>query len=95
LALIVNLVLTVNAEAIVIVRPIVIRHSINNDYPMSATNTTYMVTSSQHSPAGNGVIYQTTSPGYPPVNNNQQQQQLPVLYYIQTNPPAYSATANN
>jgi hypothetical protein len=29
------------------------------------------------------------------VNNNQQQQQLPVLYYIQTNPPAYSATANN
>jgi hypothetical protein len=29
-----------------------------------------------------------------PVNNNQQQQQ-PVLYNTFTNPPAYSATANN
>jgi hypothetical protein len=97
-------------------RPIV-RYPVNhvNAYPMSTTNTTYMVTSKQH-PAtyyptanqqtvyqapvvtypsnntNNGVIYQTTSPGYPPVNNQQQQQPV---YYTQSNPPTYSATANN
>jgi hypothetical protein len=111
LALIVNLLLTMNAEAIVIVRPIV-QNPVNNVHGM--TNTTYMATSNQHQAGyqqqtvyqepvvtypsnntNNGVIYQTTLPaGYPPVNNNQQQQQ-PVMYYIQTNPPVYTATANN
>jgi hypothetical protein len=106
LAWIVNLLLTINAKAIVIVQPIV-RYPVNNVY--GTTNTTYMATSNQH-PAGyqqtvyhqepvvtdpsnntnNGVIYQTSPPGYPPVNNNQQQQQP--VYYIQTsNPPAYSS----
>ena len=88
LAWIVNLLLTMNAKAIVIVQPIV-RYPVNNVYPISTNNTTYMVTSSQHSPAGNGVIYQTTSPGYPPVNNNQQQQQ-PVYYAPQPMPPQYA-----
>jgi hypothetical protein len=115
LALIVNLLLTMNAEAIVIFPPD-IRYPVNNvnAYPMSTTNTTYVVTSNQHSTAyyptanqqtvyqvpvvtypsnntNNGVVYQTTSPGYPPVNNQQQQP----VYYTQSNPPAYSATANN
>ncbi|XP_046448060.1 uncharacterized protein LOC124196866 [Daphnia pulex] len=108
LALIFNLLLTMNAKAIVVVWPIV-QNPVNNVHGM--TNTTYMATSNQHPAAyqqtvyqvpvmtypsnntNNGVIYQTTPAGYPPVNNNQQQQQP--VYYIQTNPPAYTATANN
>jgi hypothetical protein len=111
LAMMINLVLSINAKAIVIVQPIV-RYPVNNVY--GTTNTTYMATSNQHPAANqqtvnqvpvvtypsnntnNGVEhgYQTSPPGYPPVNNNQQQQQLPV-YYTQSNPPANSATAYN
>ncbi|XP_046641253.1 uncharacterized protein LOC124326453 isoform X2 [Daphnia pulicaria] len=95
LALIVNLLLTMNAEAIVIVQPIV-RYPVNNVY--GTTNTTYMATSNQHPAANQQTVnqvpvvtypsnntnkgvehgYQTSPPGYPPVNNNQQQQQQPV-----------------
>jgi hypothetical protein len=111
LALIVNLLLTINSEAIVIVRPI-FRYPVNNVYPISTTiNTTYMATSNQHPAAYQQTVYQvpvvtdpsnntnkgvehgyqTSPPGYPPVNNNNQQQ-APVLYNTFTNPPAYSTT---
>ncbi len=108
LAMMINLVLSMNAKAIAVVRPIVIRHPVNNVYPMSTTNTTYVVTSNHPAAypnqqtiyqvpvvtypsnnTNNGVIYQTTSPGYPPMNNQQQQP----VYYTQTNPPTYATTA--
>ena len=99
----VNLVLSMNAKKIVIVRPIV-RYPVNNAYPMSTTNTTYVVTSSHpatYPVATQPTVYQVSypsnntangviyqTPGYPPMNNNQQP-----VYYTQTNPPAYTTTA--
>jgi hypothetical protein len=108
LALIVNLLLTMNAKEIVIVQPIV-RYPDNNVYPMSTTNTTYVVTSNQHPAGYQQTVYQVpvmtylsnntnngviyqTSPPGYPPVNNNQQQQQPVLYYTHTNPPAYTAT---
>jgi hypothetical protein len=109
LALIVNLLLTMNAEAIVIVRPIV-RYPVNHVYPISTNNTTYMVTSNQHPAAYQQTIYQVPVVTYPFNNTNNgvvyqttsppgyppvnnNQQQQPV-YYTQNNQPAYSATTN-
>jgi hypothetical protein len=111
LALIFNLFLTMNAKEIVIVQPIVrypvnnVYGTTNTTY-MATSNqhpATYYPTGNQQTVyqvhvvtypsnnTNNGVVYQTSPPGYPPVNNQQQQP----VYYIQTNPPAYSATANN
>ncbi|XP_046641310.1 uncharacterized protein LOC124326479 isoform X2 [Daphnia pulicaria] len=109
LALIVNLLLTMNAEAIVIVRPIV-RYPVNHVYPISTNNTTYMVTSNQHPAAYQQTIYQVPVVTYPFNNTNNgviyqttsppgyppvnNNQQQEQPVYIQNNPPAYSATTN-
>jgi hypothetical protein len=110
LAMILNIVLSMNARDIVIIRPIV-RYPVNNvnAYPMSTTNTTYVVTSPAVYPvATQQTVYQMPVATYPANNNMnngavvyqthgyppmQQQQQQPV-YYAQTNPPAYT-TSNN
>ena len=107
--MILNIVLSMNAKDIVIIRPIV-RYPVNNvnAYPMSTTNTTYVVTSPAVYPvATQQTVYQMPVATYPNNNMNngavvyqthgypamQQQQQQPV-YYAQTNPPAYT-TSNN
>jgi hypothetical protein len=62
-------------------------------YPTANQQTVYQVpvVTYPSNNTNNGVVYQTSPPGYPPVNNQQQQP----VYYTQSNPPAYSATANN
>jgi hypothetical protein len=88
LALIFNLFLTMNAKEIVIVRPIVIRHPVNNVYPISTNNTTYMVTSNQPSAAFQQTVYQVPVVTYPSNNTNNG-----VIY--QTSPPGYPPVNNN
>ena len=93
LALIVNLLLTMNAEAIVIFPPD-IRYPVNhvNAYPMSTTNTTYMVTSNQHPPAyyptaNQQTVYQVPVVTYPFNTNNG-------VVYQQTSPTGYPPVNN-
>lgn len=106
----VNIVLSMNARDIAIIRPIV-RYPVNNvnAYPMSTTNTTYLVTSSRpaaYPVATQQTVYQMPVATYPNnMNNNAviyqtttpgyppMQQQQPVYYTQQTNPPAYTTTA--
>lgn len=104
LAVVINMLLTANASKIMLVRPAV-RYPITvNAYPMTATNTTYVVTRPATYPTQTvyqvpvatyptttttGVVYQTTSPGYPA----SPQQQQPVFYPPPNPPPAYTATA--
>ncbi|XP_046641313.1 uncharacterized protein LOC124326479 isoform X5 [Daphnia pulicaria] len=87
LALIVNLLLTINSEEIVIVQPIVL-YPFNNVYPISTTNTTYMATSNQH-PAG----YQQTVNQVPVVTDPSNNTNNGVSY--QTSPPGYPPVNNN
>jgi hypothetical protein len=89
LAWIVNLLLTMNAKAIVIVQPIV-RYPVNNVYPpISTTNTTYIATSNQH-PAG---YQQTVYHQEPVVTDPSNNTNNGVIY--QTSPPGYPPVNNN
>ncbi len=103
LAMIVNLVLSMNAKAIVVVRP-AIRYPVNNvnAYPMmSATaNTTYVVTSSSH-PAAYPVlanpqqttVYQVPVVTYPTTHNTASNNG--VIYHQTTSPAGYYPPVNN
>lgn len=106
LAMMINIVLSANTKAIVVIRPLV-RYPINttnayqmNAYPMSTTNTTYVVTNNRPAaypvatqqmvyqmPVGNAT-YPTNGVVYQTSPGNQQP-----VYYAQANPPAYTATA--
>ncbi|XP_046641328.1 uncharacterized protein LOC124326492 [Daphnia pulicaria] len=88
LAWIVNLLLTMNAKAIVIVQPIV-RYPVNNVYPISTTNTTYIATRTQH-PAG---YQQTVYHQEPVVTDPSNNTNNGVIY--QTSPPGYPPVNNN
>lgn len=100
LAMMINIVLSANTKAIVVIRPLV-RYPVNtvNAYPMSTTNTTYVVTNSRPAaypvatqqmvyqmPVNNG-MYPTSGVVYQSSSGNQQP-----VYYAQANPPAYTAT---
>ncbi len=105
-AMVINLVLSANTSSIVVIRPMV-RYPVNvNAYPMTTTNTTYVVTRPTTYPATQtvyqvpvtsypmhqttGVVYQTT-----PVSGYPTPQQQPQpMYYAPTNPPAYTTTTN-
>lgn len=108
-AVIINLVLTANAPAIMVARSAV-RYPVNA-YPMTTmTNTTYVMTSRPTTyPVNSQTVYQVpvatyppqqttgviyqTSPGYPPVQPQSGYPQPQAVYYAQTNPPAYTTTA--
>ncbi|EFX82361.1 hypothetical protein DAPPUDRAFT_241421 [Daphnia pulex] len=95
LAMMINLVLSMNAKAIVVIRPIV-RYPVNhvNAYPMSTTNTTYVVTSSQHPTAyyptaNQQTVYQVPVVTYPSNNTNNG------VIYQTTSPAGYPPMNNN
>ncbi|XP_057376886.1 uncharacterized protein LOC130698096 [Daphnia carinata] len=100
LAMMINIVLSANTKAIVVIRPLV-RYPVNtvNAYPMSTTNTTYVMTNSRPSAypvATQQMVYQMPNNGTYPTGGVVYQtspgHQQPV-YYAQANPPAYTATA--